>query len=267
MTAYYNEIDPFCNNWLRNLMKAGLIAKGEVDNRSIEDVKPEELEGFDQCHFFAGIGAWSYALRQAGWADDRPVWTGSCPCQPFSGPGKRAGFTDERHLWPAFHFLIEQCGPSEIFGEQVASIGGLTWFDLVQTDLEGTGYAVGALNLPAAGVGAPHIRQRLVFAASRLGNAVSERLERYARDGEPWYQSRRQQEEAAGSAPETSCCHGSFWSDAEWRRCTDDKWRAIQPGLEPLAPRLTTHVGRCRAYGNSIVAPLATEVIRAYMAL
>src|SRR5271168_3827885 len=118
---YYNEIDPFAAQWLRNLISANLIGNGHVDERSIEDVKPSELSGYTQCHFFAGIGGWSYALRLAGWPDDRPVWTGSCPCQPFSAAGKGAGFADERHLWPAFFHLIRECRPGTVFGEQVAS--------------------------------------------------------------------------------------------------------------------------------------------------
>jgi len=171
MTAYYNEYDPKAAAWLRELIKQGHIADGVVDDRSIEDVRPDELAGFTQCHFFAGIGVWSYALRRAGWADDRPVWTGSCPCQPFSAAGKGAGFADERHLWPAFHHLISQCRPDVVFGEQVASKDGLGWLDLVQSDLEATGYASGAVDLCAAGVGAPHIRQRLWWVGTRLGNA------------------------------------------------------------------------------------------------
>lgn len=119
--AYYNEIDPFAAAWLRELVKAGHIAPGVVDERSIEDVCPNDLAGFGQCHFFAGIGVWSYALRQAGWTDDRPVWTGSCPCQPFSSAGKGKGFKDERHLWPIFFDLIRACRPRVVFGEQVAS--------------------------------------------------------------------------------------------------------------------------------------------------
>jgi len=158
--SYYNEHDREKAAWLRELIKAGVIAPGEVDERSIEDVRPSDLDGFDQCHFFAGIGVWSYALRLAGWPDDQPVWTGSCPCQPFSAAGKGKGFADERHLWPAWFHLIEERRPDELFGEQVASPDGLFWFDLVRADLEGAGYACGTVDLCAAGVGAPHIRQR-----------------------------------------------------------------------------------------------------------
>lgn len=173
--AYYNEHDPKAAAWIRELIKAGVVAPGEVDERSIVDVRPDDLVGFTQCHFFAGIAVWSYALRLAGWPDDRPVWTGSCPCQPFSAAGQGKGFADERHLWPVFHRLIDECRPPVVFGEQVASKAGLSWFDAVHADLEGSGYAVGAADLCAAGVGAPHIRQRLYFVA----NADRER-----RDGE-----------------------------------------------------------------------------------
>ena len=165
MSAYYNEIDPYAAAWLRNLIRDGHIADGVVDERSISDVKPEELYEFTQCHFFAGIGVWSRALRQSGWEDDRPVWTGSCPCQPFSGAGTRKGMADERHLWPHWFHLIEECRPPTVFGEQVASKDGLGWIDLVQADMEGADYAIGAFDLCSAGFGAPHIRQRLWFVA------------------------------------------------------------------------------------------------------
>ena len=165
MSAYYNEIDPYAAAWLRNLIRDGHIADGVVDERSISDVKPEELFEFTQCHFFAGIGVWSHALRSAGWEDDRPVWTGSCPCQPFSGAGNRKGMADERHLWPHWFHLIEECRPPTVFGEQVASKDGLGWIDLVQADMEGADYAIGAFDLCSAGFGAPHIRQRLWFVA------------------------------------------------------------------------------------------------------
>ena len=176
MTAYYNEIDQFAAEWLRELIKSGMIAPGEVDERSIEDVIPSELIGFTQCHFFAGIGGWSLALRQSGWPDDRPVWTGSCPCQPFSAAGKGAGFADERHLWPAFFHLIKECGPVIVFGEQVASKDTNPWFDLVQADLEQVGYAFGCVPFAAAGVGSPQIRERAYWVAdSIIGGFKGER--------------------------------------------------------------------------------------------
>ncbi|WP_417649308.1 DNA cytosine methyltransferase [Enterobacter hormaechei] len=163
--AYYNEIDPFAAQWLRNLIAGGHIAPGEVDERSIEDVTPDDLRGFTQCHFFAGIGVWSHSLRLAGWPDDKPVWTGSCPCQPFSAAGKGDGFADERHLWPAFFHLISERRPQHVFGEQVAAGNANAWFDLVQADLEGMDYAFGLVPFTSAGIGAPHIRERAYWVA------------------------------------------------------------------------------------------------------
>lgn len=167
--AYYNEFDPYPAQWLRNLIAAGLIPPGDVDERSIEEVSPDDLKGYTQAHFFAGIGGWPLALQLAGWPADRPVWTGSCPCQPISGAGQRKGHADERHLWPAFHRLIAQRRPAIVFGEQVAGQLGREWFAAVRADLEATGYACGAADLCAAGVGAPHIRQRLFWMAHADG--------------------------------------------------------------------------------------------------
>jgi DNA (cytosine-5)-methyltransferase 1 len=162
---YYNEFDPKAAAWIRELIKAGMIPDGEVDERSITDVRPKDLYGFVQCHFFAGIGGWPYALRLAGWPDNKECWSGSCPCQPFSVAGKGKGLEDERHLWPAFRWLIAQCRPSICFGEQVASKDGREWLAGVRSDLEAMGYVVGAADLCAASVGAPHIRQRLWWLA------------------------------------------------------------------------------------------------------
>ena len=194
MAAYYNEIDPFAAQWLRNLINAGHIAPGDVDERSIRDVAVEDLSGYVQCHFFAGIGVWSHALRLAGWPDDRPVWTGSCPCQPFSAAGAQLGTADDRHLWPDWFNLIRQCRPPVIFGEQVEAAINHGWLDLVQADLEGEDYACGAVGMPAAGVGAPHIRQRLWFVAdsndkrrewdSRVGRDAERRAEHASDVGE-----------------------------------------------------------------------------------
>ena len=163
---YYNEWDSFAAQWLKELIKDGLIPDGEVDTRSIADVRPEDLKGFTQCHFFAGIGGWSRALQLAGWSPDRPVWTGSPPCQPFSTAGKQSGKDDLRHLWPAFFNLIRECSPPTIFGEQVASAIRFGWLDDLQRDLEAEGYAAAAVVLPGGAVSAPHKRDRLFFVAN-----------------------------------------------------------------------------------------------------
>ena len=165
MKAAYNEHDSYAAQWLRNLIQRQLIAPGDVLECSIVDLTPNDLRKYAQVHLFAGIGIWSASLRDVGIRDDEPFWTASCPCQPFSAAGKGNGFADERHLWPATFHLVEQCRPVRIAGEQVASKDGLAWLDLVQSDMEGAGYAFGAVDTCAAGFGAPHIRQRLYWVA------------------------------------------------------------------------------------------------------
>jgi DNA (cytosine-5)-methyltransferase 1 len=171
MASFYNEIEPYAAQWLRNLIKEGLIPDGEVSTTSIVDLRPSDLAGFTQCHFFAGIGGWSLALRLAGWPNDRPIWTGSCPCQPFSVAGKGAGIDDPRHLWPHFHRLIAACRPPVVMGEQVAGAAGYGWLDGVRADLAREGYASRGVDIPACAVDAPHIRQRLYWVATDLGDA------------------------------------------------------------------------------------------------
>ena len=339
MTAFYNEIDPYAAQWLRNLIAAGHIAPGVVDERSIVDIQPADLEGFDQVHFFAGIGVWSHALRRAGWPDERHVWTGSCPCQPFSSAGKRKGTDDERHLWPHFFRLIQECHPSVVLGEQVASKDGLGWLDAVSADLEGAGYAFRAADLCAAGVGAPHIRQRLWFVG--LGNvrgtgtgrdagaddrpqeegAGRGQAARGERDGSKlasvsggvvqpddervglhvlWRGPLQSLLEATGDGeggsglanttseqpskvaeilpwPDTEPRGGrstppgpvsGYWDPADWVLCRDPggpRWRPVEPGTFPLAHGAPARVGRLRAYGHAIVAPLAQAWIEAVM--
>jgi len=299
LSAWYNERDPLAAQWLRNLIEARLIAPGIVDERDIRDVEPAELAGYTQCHFFAGIGVWSRALRQSGWPDDRQVWTGSCPCQPFSAAGKREGFADERHLWPHWYWLIEQCAPSSVLGEQVASKDGLGWLDLVSTDLEAAGYAFAPFDLCAAGFAGAHIRQRIYFVG--LADCDDARLEGWHRvperaDQRPAWQSgvaggmvnadggnasatRLQRSGQYGQQPEdglplwrTDCRLGNNApgtlgtgapllgrNAADWLFCRDGRWRPVEPGTFPLADAAPARVGRLRAYGNALDAETAAQ--------
>ena len=202
MLSYYNEWDANAAQWLENLVAAGRLPRGFVDRTDIKDIHPVDLRDYQQCHFFAGIGGWPLALQMAGWPDDIPVWTGSCPCQPFSTAGQQKGTEDERHLWPTFRNLIEKHRPPVVFGEQVASKLGRSWLSGVQADLEALGYAVGAADLCAAGVGAPHIRQRLFWGAQRLADANLPRpeTERVSGRVEEKHDSTRNSEPVGGLA-------------------------------------------------------------------
>ncbi|EPH0682761.1 DNA cytosine methyltransferase [Enterobacter hormaechei subsp. steigerwaltii] len=271
--AYYNEIDQFAAQWLRNLIAGGHIAPGEVDERSIEDVTPDDLRGFTQCHFFAGIGVWSHSLRLSGWPDDKPVWTGSCPCQPFSAAGKGDGFADERHLWPHFFHLISERRPQHVFGEQVASGNANVWFDLVQSDLEGMGYAFGLVPFTSASIGAPHIRERAYWVAESIGEQCQKLLSGLAkgngseggrttakptgfcRTNSLAYSNNRVGDEGETLRPGrdavlNGCINGrplevnGFWRDADWLFCRDEKWRPVEPGTFPLVDGAAARLGR-----------------------
>ena len=166
-SIWHNDNDPAAVKWLHHAMNREFIPEGHIDSRSIADINADEIRYFIQAHFFAGIGGWPLSLRMAGWHPDRPVWTASLPCQPFSTAGRRRGKDDERHLWPVFRDLVGECRPSVILGEQVASKDGKQWFCDVQNDLHSLGYVAAATDLCAACVGAPHIRQRLYWVAYR----------------------------------------------------------------------------------------------------
>lgn len=169
---YYNEFDKGAAAWLRELINAKLIPFGYVDERSITEVTASDVQGFTQCHFFAGIGGWSLALQLAGVSASTRLWTGSPPCQPFSTAGKQLGQFDERHLAPVFLNLVSKCRPPVLFGEQVAAAIGKSWMCDLQTHLEGEDYAVGFAVLPACSVGAPHKRDRLFFGAHQLAKSL-----------------------------------------------------------------------------------------------
>ncbi|MCK0554688.1 DNA cytosine methyltransferase [Pantoea ananatis] len=196
---YYNEWDKGAAAWLRELIKAGLIPNGYVDERSITDVTPSDLEGFTQCHFFAGVGGWPLALQLAGVPASTRLWTGSPPCQPFSVAGQSLGFDDERHLAPVLLRLVRECKPQYFFGEQVAAAISKHWLDFVFLNLEDKGYSCGAAVLPACSIGAPHKRDRLFFGAHLLANPIQQQRRQDATTGRRADEEERRWEQSTSS--------------------------------------------------------------------
>lgn len=238
--AYYNDVDPYVCKWVRNLIASRLVPDGEVDQRSIVDVRPTDLKPFTQCHMFCGIAGWSLALLMAQWPLDRRVWTGSPPCQPFSQAGKKEGVLDARHLWPRFYELIDSCKPPTVFIEQVARAATIGWLDGALHDLEGSGYSCGTAILPACSVGSPHQRDRLwIVADSHRGR--SDRRNSSVQVGRIWVQST--DAEVIPFGP-------------EW---------AVKPTVPPVAYDVPYRMEQCRAYGNAIVPTVAAEFVKAYM--
>lgn len=227
MHTFYNEIDR---------------RSGYIDDRSIEDITPNDLHGYDHLHFFAGIGGWDLACQLAGYRLPG-TWTGSCPCQPFSTAGRRAGTDDSRHLWPAWFRLIRECRPQRVFGEQVASAIDYGWLDCLSTDLEAEDYAVGAVVLGAHSSGAPHQRQRLFW----VGNANGTGPQRQRIDSDKYAGQR------------------AAWAAGVDVQCPDGKTRILEPGIQPLAHGVLARVAKLRGLGNAIVPQVAAEFIEAAM--
>ncbi len=259
MKAYYNEIEPSAVLWLQAAMDAGIIAAGDIDTRPIQEVKADDIRGYNQAHFFSGIGGWSIALRMAGWGDDRPVWTGSCPCQPFSSAGKQKGKADDRHLWPVWFRLIRESRPPIVFGEQVPAAIRHGWWDDVADDMEGTGYSARAEIRPACSVGKAHKRDRLWFVAeSELQRLECQQNERSAgvlsavdATPEPW--------ESVGAHGASTVANRSGEGLEEWRREPSIEYgeeqrpeRLCEDGsdvADPSVPRLEGHRGYERQHG------------------
>lgn len=252
-SAYYNENNPYAAEWLRHLIYRGLIAPGDVDDRSITDVSASDLAAYAQCHFFAGLGGWSLALRLAGWPDKRPVWTGSCPCQPFSHIGNGKGFADDRHLWPVWKLLIAERRPPVVFGEQSAKAA--EWLRLVRSDLEAMEYAVGAMPIEAASAGAPHLRDRFWFVAHASrgeGGAHGANLPRQG-DRSVAQQTEERRPRGLGGG-------GGAAGDAD----RGIKWPA-EPYVGRVAHGVPAGVDQLRALGNAIVPAVGAQFIGAFL--
>jgi DNA (cytosine-5)-methyltransferase 1 len=136
--VFHVERDPFCRQ---------VLAHHFPESQSFDDVK-----AFDATPFRGRIR----------------VLSGGFPCQPFSAAGKRAGTSDDRYLWPEMFRIIREARPTYVVAENVRGL--ISWndglvLDTVCSDLEGEGYEVFPVVLPAASVNAPHRRDRIWIVA------------------------------------------------------------------------------------------------------
>jgi len=262
MPSYYNEHDPEAAAWLRELIRKDLIPQGVVDERDIEDVKKKDLEGYDQAHFFAGIGGWPLALKIAGVPEDFPLWTGSCPCQDFSVAGKQEGFEGKRDLWPEFRRLIAARRPPLVFGEQVEAAVRVgddrqSWLDRLARDLGKAGYEFGSAVLSSLLVGADHRRERIYFVADSDGQSAAPALR-------PLGSGKGGEDLVALVGDGGVFDLPRFWDDREWLECSDGKRRGRESGAQPVDDGIPEAVALLRGAGNSIVPQLASEFVTAF---
>lgn len=238
MTAYYNEKNQFCAQWLRNLIAAGQLPAGDVDERSIEEVTADDVAGYRQCHWFAGIGGWPLALRIAGVPETAEVWTGSPPCQDNSVAaavhGRRTGLRGERsglaHKWLD---LVGARQPALVYFENVPGVA--PWLAEITGCLAGAGYSVAESERSSEGAGAPHQRRRVWLAAHRGGARLPI--------------ARRPESPAAISDPRAAPPRGS--------------WVATPGGFRPVDDGLPERVGAVHAYGNAIDPWVAAAFVTA----
>ena len=170
-TVAFCEIDKFCTLLLQKHWKGVKIYN------DVKEIKKERLE--------------------ADGIESPDIITGGFPCQPFSVAGKQKGTSDDRHLWPEMFRIIKEFTPRWVVGENVKGITNIQdgmVFETVCTDLEGAGYEVRTFNIPAAGVGAPHRRERIWIVANRKESMVNTddvRLEQHntAKEETSWWRT------------------------------------------------------------------------------
>ena len=159
------------------------------------------------------------------------IITGGFPCQPFSVAGKQAGTDDDRHLWPVMFRIIQEFTPRWVIGENVKGLTNIqdgVVFETVCTDLEGEGYEVRTFNIPAAGVGAPHRRERIWIVAHAKRFNESEPIGRSDETSRGIQEEHRQNDSSARESSRTS----SIWQSNNGYEDMEASRRTLQQGTE-----------------------------------
>lgn len=168
------------------------------------------------------------------------VICGGFPCQPFSQAGARRGAADERYLWPEMLRLIREIKPAWVCGENVVGIVGME-LENICASLEGEGYAVQPLIIPASSVGAPHDRKRVWILAHRDNGSDPVRWNREFQEialdeGLGGNNRRRTPQSIAG------------------------EWRENEPRPYGVADGIPDRVDRNNALGATVVPQVVTQI-------
>ena len=174
--------------------------------------------------------------------------TGGFPCQPFSVAmqSQRKGKEDVRYLWPEMLRVIQEARPTWIIGENVVGIVNMA-LDQVCTDLEGEGYEVEPIIIPACSVGANHKRDRVWIVANSGGIKMEEcKLE-----------ASGNRTQSLGHNRECGSEDGVSWGGGKERDAFRDDPRVLR-----MANGIPNRVDRIKGLGNAIVPQVASEIIR-----
>ena len=198
------------------------------------------------------------------------IITGGFPCQPFSVAGKKQGTNDDRHLWPEMFRIIQEFTPRWIIGENVKNITNIQdgmVFETVCTDLEREGYEVKAFNIPAAGVGAPHRRERIwIVAHSKSIESDVGKGKQHQEERERQLQIRGKNSDDANTNGERLQRHRSEYelrNSSEEEQTSGNSWWSVEPNVGRVANGVSGRVYRLKGLGNSIVPQIAEEIGRA----
>ena len=198
------------------------------------------------------------------------IITGGFPCQPFSVAGKKQGTNDDRHLWPEMFRIIQEFTPRWIIGENVKNITNIQdgmVFETVCTDLEGEGYEVRAFNIPAAGVGAPHRRERIwIVAHSKSIESNVGKGRQHQEERERQLQIRGKNSDDANTNGERLQGHRSEYelrNSEEEEQTSRNSWWSVEPCVGRVVNGVRGRVYRLKGLGNSIVPKIAEEIGKA----
>ncbi len=236
-------------------------------------------------------------IKDINWGTvERPdIVCGGYPCQPFSTAGKRRGTDDPRHLWPWVRDAISALRPKYAILENVRghlSMGGLQ----VIGELAEIGYDAEWRVVSAAGVGAPHRRERIIIVAyangsqsgdgGKCANVPSEDRSRRNDRARSKCDIR---EIGMGSALKDSCNvantnlrqigRGNGWnatnrskvfSGRDYERRTQSyeggQWWEVEPNVGRVADGIPDRVDRLKGLGNAVVPQVAEYIGRLVMA-